>query len=63
MGLAETMKMIRGLEHFSYEYNLEENRLWEDLTVAFQYFKGSYEQETDFLNGLVVVKQRRMVLN
>ncbi|KFQ05406.1 hypothetical protein N329_00863, partial [Haliaeetus albicilla] len=46
------MKMIRGLEHLSYEdrlrqlrlFSLEKRRLWADITEAFQYLKGAYRK-------------------
>jgi len=65
-------KIIRGMEHLSYEerlrelrlFILENRRLWGDLIAAFQYLKGLIGKlERDFIAGPVVTGQGVMALN
>jgi len=68
----KAMRMTEGLKHLSYKerlrelglFSLEKRKLWGDLIVAFQCLKGTCKQrEADFLHGLIVIGQGRIVFN
>ncbi|KFQ53286.1 hypothetical protein N334_09561, partial [Pelecanus crispus] len=60
-------KMIRGLEHLSYEarlrelglFSLQKRRLWGDLIATFQYLKGAYRKDGDSFFSKACCDRRR----
>ena len=58
MSLEEATELIRRLEHLFNKdriremglFSLEQRRLWEDLTAAFQYLKGAYRKDGEGLS-------------
>ncbi|KAK4810626.1 hypothetical protein QYF61_007363 [Mycteria americana] len=63
-------KMIRGLEHLSYEerlrelglFSLEKRRLWGGPIAAFQYLKGAYKKDGDRLFNRACCDRTRAML-